>query len=68
MLTLTPGTGKTFIIQSIADMLGSKLVVINLNQQVPSLTKPSYHPLHMLRPLVGLLSHYPLKALPPIHL
>ena len=34
MLKSTAGTGKTFIVQSIADMLGSKLVVINLNQQV----------------------------------
>ena len=34
------GTGKTFIVQSIADILGVKLVVINLNQQVRSRTCP----------------------------
>ena len=36
LIEASAGTGKTFIVQSIADILGSKLVVINLNQQVRS--------------------------------
>lgn len=35
-LTLSAGTGKTFIIQKLADAVGSKLVVLNMSQQSDS--------------------------------